>query len=300
MVACAFQLASKDRCRISRADNDNAHTAKVWHSVLSFGPELFHMSFQKKAALAFLRTKFHLLTLISKRKAAKAAFNLFTTPQHRNRKELPESFRSAESLRFRFQDFDIQGYRWNAGAARTALILHGFESSIVNFEQYIRPLVDRGFTVLGFDAPAHGRSSGTQMNVRIYLQFIEALRDRFGPIDRYMGHSLGGLSLCLALEEQGHTEGTRAVLIAAATETRTAIDMYFNFVRLPASLRPVFDSFIEELGGKPASWFSVARALPNLQLPVLWVHDQDDDMTPLSDVEPVRHAALPHVFFYIT
>ena len=258
------------------------------------------MSFQKKAALALLRAKFHLLTLLSKRRAAEAAFHLFTTPQYRNRKELPAIYRAAESLQFRFQDFDIQGYRWNADAARRVLILHGFESGIVNFEQYIQPFIDQGFCVLGFDAPAHGRSSGEQMNVRIYMEFIEAIRDRFGPIDRFMGHSLGGLSLCLALEEQGHTEGARAVLIAAATETRTAIDMYFRFLKLPASLRAAFDELIERRGGHPVAWFSVARALPRLQLPVLWVHDVDDDMTPLSDVEPVRQAAPQHVQFLIT
>ncbi|WP_165917189.1 alpha/beta hydrolase [Flaviaesturariibacter aridisoli] len=258
------------------------------------------MSFKKKAALALIRTKLQLLNLLSKRRAAAAAFHLFTTPQYRNRKDLPEIYRAAESLRFRFQEFDIQGYRWNDGAPRRLLILHGFESGIVNFEQYIQPFIDRGFCVLGFDAPAHGRSSGTQMNVRIYMQFIEEIRDRFGPIERFMGHSLGGLSLCLALEEQGHTEGARAVLIAAATETRTAIDMYFRFLKLPATLRPAFDAFVESRGGHPVHWFSVARAIRNLHLPVLWVHDEDDDMTPLSDVDPVRRSGLPHVTFYIT
>lgn len=258
------------------------------------------MSLTKRIALGLIRTRFHLLALLSKRRAAAAAFQLFTTPQHRNRKELSALFEAAELLRFRFQEFEIQGYRWNATAARRVLILHGFESSIVNFGQYVQPFIDRGFCVLGFDAPAHGRSSGAQMNVRIYMDFIEEIRNRFGPIERFMGHSLGGLSLCLALEEQGPTEGTRAVLIAAATETRTAIDMYFRFLKLPASLRPPFDRYIAERGGHPVAWFSIARALPQLNIPVLWVHDEDDDMTPLADVEPVRRAALPQVQFLIT
>ncbi|RYY40755.1 MAG: alpha/beta fold hydrolase [Chitinophagaceae bacterium] len=258
------------------------------------------MSFKKRLALSFIRTRFGLLHFFSPRKAVEAAFHLFTTPQYRNRKELPALYEAAESLQFRFQEFDIQGYRWNAAAPRRVLVLHGFESSFVNFEQYVQPLVDRGFCVLGFDAPAHGRSSGHQMNVRIYMEFIEAIRDRFGPIDRFMGHSLGGLSLCLALEEQGHTEGARAVLIAAATETRTAIDMYFNIVRLPRAMRPAFDQFIADRGGHPVEWFSVARAIRNLPIPILWVHDEDDELTPLSDVEPVRRAGLPNVQFVIT
>jgi len=258
------------------------------------------MSFTEKLALKALRAKFRLLTLLSKRRAAEAAFRLFTTPQYRNQKELTDTFARAEVLRFGFQEFEVQGYRWNAGAPRTALLLHGFESGIVNFGHYVQPLIDAGFTVLGFDAPAHGRSSGKRMNVRIYMQFIEAIRERFGPVHRYMGHSLGGLSLCLALEEQGLTENSRAVLIAPATETKTAIDFYFRFLGLPPSLRPAFDDLIRQRGGHPAEWFSVARAIVHLHLPILWVHDQDDEMTPLSDAEPVRHMRLPHVHFHIT
>ncbi|GAB4091842.1 alpha/beta hydrolase [Flaviaesturariibacter terrae] len=258
------------------------------------------MSFQKKLALSLVRLRFRVLTLLSKKRAARAAFQLFTTPQYRNRKELPERYRQAESLQFRFQDFDIQGYRWNASGSRRVLILHGFESGIVNFEQYIQPLVDRGFCVLGFDAPAHGRSTGEQMNVRIYMEFIEAIRDRFGPVQCFLGHSLGGLSVCLALEDQGYTADTRAVLIAPATETRTAIDMYFDFLKIPGSLRPAFDEFIATQGGHPAEWFSVPRALPHLTFPILWVHDEDDDMTPLSDVAPARKATQSNVRFHIT
>ncbi|RYY87300.1 MAG: alpha/beta hydrolase [Chitinophagaceae bacterium] len=258
------------------------------------------MALNKRLLLFLVRSRFRLLALFSKRRAAEAAFHLFTTPQYRNRKEPPALYKAAESLQFRFQEYDIQGYRWNDGAARSVLILHGFESSFVNFEQYVQPLIERGFCVMGFDAPAHGRSSGEQMNVRIYMEFIEALRDLYGPIHRFMGHSLGGLSLCLALEEQGHTDGARAVLIAAATETSRAIDMYFGFLGLPASLRPAFNQFIHDRGGHPVEWFSVARAIRNLNLPILWVHDEDDDMTPLLDVEPVRKANLPHVQFLIT
>ncbi|TCJ19186.1 alpha/beta hydrolase [Flaviaesturariibacter flavus] len=258
------------------------------------------MSFQQKLALTLIRNKLRLLNLVSPKAAAASAFRLFTTPQYRNTKDLTDIFLKAEQLNFDFQEFRIQGYRWGAGAPRTALILHGFESGIVNFGQYVQPLLDRGFCVLGFDAPAHGRSSGQRMNVRIYMQFIEAIRRRFGPVTRFMGHSLGGLSLCLALEEQGGYEDARAVLIAPATETRTAIDYYFRYLRLPASMRAPFDALIGERGGKPPEWFSVARALPAMRLPVLWIHDEDDDLTPLSDVEPLRRKNLPHIHFYIT
>ncbi|GAA4329887.1 alpha/beta hydrolase [Flaviaesturariibacter amylovorans] len=258
------------------------------------------MSFSKRLALTYIRTKFRVLSAVAPKKAARDAFALFCTPRHRNKKDLPPVFSDAEVLRFTFKDYHIQGYEWNKGGARTALILHGFESSIVNFDQYIGPLVGLGFRVLGFDAPAHGRSSGDFVNVLLYKQFIELVHERFGPVDAYLAHSLGGLSLSLALEPMPGTERLRVALIAPATETTTAIADYFRFLRLPGSLRPVFDDLIEERSGQRPEWFSVARAVRHLKAQVLWVHDQDDDMTPISDVHPVRKAGHNNVRFYIT
>jgi len=52
----------------------------------------------------------------------------------------------------------IKGWRWNHPAERKVLILHGFESSAINFDRYVKPLIKKGYEVLAFDAPAHGRS----------------------------------------------------------------------------------------------------------------------------------------------
>ena len=122
----------------------------------------------QKLVLKYIRTKFKILSAISKRKTAEKAFILFCTPQYRNRKKLPKIFSEAESVRFSFHNYHIQGYRWNTSSDKRILILHGFESSVVNFDHYIRPLIRKGYCVLAFDAPAHGRSTGKVVNVLDY------------------------------------------------------------------------------------------------------------------------------------
>ncbi|HUQ96477.1 MAG TPA: alpha/beta hydrolase family protein [Chitinophagaceae bacterium] len=258
------------------------------------------MALSPQWALMFIRTKFKLLSLISKRKAAVAAFHLFCTPQHRNKKELPPIFVKAERLQFSFLQYTVQGYRWNTGAGKKALILHGFESSVVNFDRYVNPLLKKGYEVLAFDAPAHGRSSGTRFNALLYKELIQTIYKNHGPIQSFISHSLGGLALSLALEDMVHDETTKAVFIAPATETITAVDMFFDFVKLDKGLRPYFDNVIVENSGHEPGWFSVARAIKGVKATILWAHDKDDTMTPYADIQNVMNAHYPNITFFIT
>src|SRR6185503_17778745 len=121
------------------------------------------MKLSQRFALSYIRTKFKLLSSISKKKAAVKAFELFCTPQKRNRKPLPRIFEQAEKLQFKLEGIPIQGWRWNHGSERKLLILHGFESSVVNFDRYVKPFIKKGYEVLAFDAPAHGRSGGKKI-----------------------------------------------------------------------------------------------------------------------------------------
>lgn len=258
------------------------------------------MRLSQRLVLKYIRTKFKLLSAISKRMAAQRAFILFCTPQYRNNKKLPRIFEQAEKLTFRFHSYRIQGYRWNAESDKKLLILHGFESSVVNFDRYVKPMVKKGYCVLAFDAPAHGRSSGTRINVLLYKEFINVINEKYGPVKSFITHSLGGLALSLTLEEWKHNDHYKVVYIAPATETTTAIKSFFKFLQLDNSVRKEFDAIIEEQSTHPPSWFSIARAARHIKARVLFFQDRHDNMTPLSDVEPIIKASHPNFTFVIT
>ena len=200
------------------------------------------MKLSQRIALNFIRAKFKLLSAISKKKAAEQAFKLFCTPPSRDIKELPDTFKAAEKLQFRVSEYNIVGYRWNKGNHRKVLILHGFESSAVNFAAYIEPLVRKGYEVLAFDAPAHGRSSGKRITAVIYRDLIKYIHQQYGPVQSYMGHSLGGFVLSLALAEMPHDKNYRAVFIAPSAETSTAITNFFQLIQLDDKVRKEFEN----------------------------------------------------------
>ena len=258
------------------------------------------MSLGKKIAIRYIRAKFSVLSTLSKAKAAEKAFELFCTPQYRNKKKLPHVFEKAEKINFVFEGSKVKGYRFNHPSKAKILITHGFESTVLNFERYINPLVKKGYEVLAFDAPAHGHSSGTRINVLLYKKMLHHINRHYGPFTGYMGHSLGGLALSLFLEEIEHDHSTQLVLIAPATETTTAIDNYFNFLKLDDGVRKEFDNLITRTAKQKPGLFSVSRSARNIKARVLFLQDKDDELTPYSDVEPIIRKNYPHFKFIIT
>lgn len=258
------------------------------------------MKLSQRLAISYIRTKFRLLTAISKKKAAARAFELFCTPQIRNKKKLPEIFEQGESLHFNLHGNKIQGWRWNKGGNRKLLIIHGFESSVTNFDRYVKPFIKKQYEVLAFDAPAHGRSGGKKITAPLYKEMIKEVNRRFGPVESYMAHSFGGLAVSLALEEISHTANFRLVLIAPATETSSAIDSFFRFLQLKPDLRPEIERIIVKTGGVSSGWYSIRRAMKHIKAKVLWFQDEDDDITPLKDVLKVKEENHPHIEFVIT
>lgn len=258
------------------------------------------MKLKQRLALSYIRTKFKVLSSISKKKAAEKAFELFCTPQQRNKKPLPKTFEQAEKLHFKIDKVTVQGWRWNHPGERKALIIHGFESSVVNFEKYIKPLTAKGYEVLAFDAPAHGHSDGKQINAPLYKRTIQEINKRYGPVHSYIAHSFGGMAVCLALEEISHTPDYKLVLIAPATETSSAIDSFFKFLQLDPELQPDFEKMIIKIGGAGPAWYSISRAVKNIRAKVLWVHDEEDDTTPVSDVLKVKLENHANIEFVIT
>lgn len=254
----------------------------------------------QRLAISYIRTKFRLLSLLSKKKAARQAFRLFCTPLRRYKKPLPPIFEKAEAVQFKLGKITIKGWRWNRPSSKKILIIHGFESAAANFDRYVKPFAKKGYEVLAFDAPAHGRSGSNTITLPLYKEMIKQVNEEFGPINAFMAHSFGGLAISMALEEIPHTAQHKLVLIAPATETPTAVDSFFRFLRLDAEVRVEFEKLVQEAGGLPSEWYSIRRAMKNIRATTLWFHDTDDDTTPISDALKVKEENHPNLKFVIT
>lgn len=254
------------------------------------------MTLRTRLLLLYLRTKFKILSALSKKKAAEAAFTLFCTPPGRHSPPLPELFQKAEPVQFNFDDLPIRGFFWKSSGKGLVLIVHGFQSSSINFEAQISSLLQAGHHVMAFDAPAHGASGGRLINALLYSDFLVDCEKRFGPFDAVIAHSLGGLAIGLALEKWPVSALPALVLIAPAVETSTALDQHFALLRIrDQRVRQAFEDVIVDRGGHEAEWFSLRRLLTQFSTEVLWFHDEDDSITPIKDAERVWEMSLPFI-----
>lgn len=258
------------------------------------------MKIAQKLALNYLRAKLNFTGVFSKRKAAEMAFDIFSTPLRRSKKKEAPVFEKADRLYVQVDGYRVAVYRWNKGGIKKVMILHGFESSSRNFDRYIVPLIKKGYEVIAADAPAHGASEGRQIVLPLYIKTIAAVYNEFGPIDSFMAHSFGGLAITHFLENIQHSDHTRVALIAPATETRSAINSLFKMLQLDEKVREEFEQIILEKGGVTADYYSIPRALNQIHAQVLWIHDEDDDVTPLKDVKPIIKKSPPNIEFMIT
>ncbi|MBX3240762.1 MAG: alpha/beta hydrolase [Chitinophagaceae bacterium] len=257
------------------------------------------MSVSERLVLEFTRLKFSLLTVYSPSKTAVKAFDLFSTPR---KKALPEGeqMEKAEKCLVVSNNLNLSLYRWGTNNTKKVLILHGFESGATKFSGYVDPLLQKGYEVLALDAQAHGSSEGTRITLPGYVQNIKDTYARYGPFDAYISHSLGASAVAHFLETQSGGETARVVLIAPSTEASSIINRFYNILKLKTPVRNHFDRLVKERSGNAAGYFSVIRALGNIPAPVLWIHDEDDAVTPFSDAEKVKDHDYHHVTFLST
>jgi alpha-beta hydrolase superfamily lysophospholipase len=255
----------------------------------------------QRIAIKLYKTKFVALSLLSKKKAAQSALQLFLTPYSGKPKlKIPLFFKKAKPLSFVYQNHSINGWHFTPKTSnhKKILVAHGFDSYTYKYQTFIAKLLQHNYEVIAFDALAHGTSDGKTANALQYAQCMLQIETSFGKLHGIIAHSFGGLALSLAGEMGLHN--VKMVLIAPATETTSAIKNFFSFLKIPKNLYPNFCDLILEKSGKDVQYFSAARAVENTQNKILWVHDTNDIICAFADVATIKNKQLPHIEFYIT
>ena len=261
------------------------------------------MKLIQRIVLTYYRIKFRAIELINPAKAAEAAFELFCTPYSKRRVyEEPLVFKEAEKLSFAFWDHKIHGFRWlpETSNGHKILICHGFDSNSYKFARYVGLLLNNGFEVLAFDAPAHGLSTGKTINALLYSEMIFLIYSDYGPFYGIIAHSFGGIAAGLFIEKLKNNKIKKLVLVAPATETTRSLNNFCQYLNLSTTLKEGLEKLIIQIGGQPSSWYSVARIIQSITIPTLWIHDKGDRITPYEDMKFLTELNLPTVKFIIT
>lgn len=273
-------------------------------SLLSNPKHMSPVGFSERIYLQYLRTKFKTISKLAPATAGRMAFNLFCTPYPKYKKrKAPAIFNHAIKRTVILEhQTKIHGFEWlpNKPNDQTVLIAHGYASFAYKFEHYIAPLLKMGYRVLAFDAPAHGQSEGKHIHVMIYQEAILQIMRQVGPVNHFIGHSLGALTLSMIAEHIDQSEARKFVLIAPATKTTTTFANFFKMMHLNEVTKTAFMQEVNSRTHYTVEHFAADRALANYTGPLLWVHDENDLVCPFEDIIDFNKIAPANIKFLIT
>ncbi|HEX6275212.1 MAG TPA: alpha/beta fold hydrolase [Polyangiaceae bacterium] len=236
-------------------------------------------------ALGIVRAGFGALSRVSPRTAAFAAERLFLTPRRHDR---PRRERELTSTARRFSiasdDGALAAWEWGTAGERV-LLVHGWEGRGTQLGAFVPPLVERGFRVVAFDAPAHGDSPGTLSSFFHFARSIARAARELEPLHGVIAHSMGGASAAWA--SRSTPLASRFVMIAPPADIR-------DFTSYADTMLGLTPRAVEELEARLGRRFGVdlaevhaSRVGPGMKAPLLVIHDQDDREVPIQAGELV-------------
>lgn len=204
---------------------------------------------------------------------------------------VPEKERYAETFATLFTVMaagkQIQGYAWGEGV-RYVLVVHGWAGRATQFRRFIKPLLAAGYRVVGFDGPAHGRSTGKRTEIREFYEVLQQLYKKFGEPAGILAHSFGGSAVLYAAMQGLPVK--RLVNMASPTIGDEIIRTYLRTIHGSAATGEFFKKYILQRYGQPFDTFTSMHFIRHLPAPValLLVHDEDDREVSIQQAEALR------------
>lgn len=168
----------------------------------------------------------------------------------------------------------------SAARAPTVLLVHGWEGRGSQLGSFVEPLVEAGYSVVSFDAPAHGDSEGERASLIRFADAIDAAVRCVGPVHGIVAHSMGGAATLLAIS--GGLDVKRLVLVAPADPSH-AIARFSDAVGIPDTVQARMEDDLVTRYGAGIRTFGAPVLAAGSPAPALVIHDHADRWVPIAD-----------------
>ena len=235
-----------------------------------------------QSLMRFLNFYFSTVGLAAPKIAVNFALTLFTTPRIRAVHTRTDAvIDSAEKKIVTIENNTIMTYQWG-NFEKTILLAHGWESRGTALRMFVKPLNTFGFSVLAFDAPAHGESSGKTCSLPQNAFVISELLKQ-NNVCGIIAHSFGCACSMYAIQfyAQKYTP-IRMAFMAVPPKPQTILEGFLNRIKISARLK---QSVISKILSQYPDLKKFDPALSEGSVSVeklLIVQDSTDDVTPVS------------------
>ncbi len=229
---------------------------------------------------------FQLLSFISPYLAAKLALKLFTHPRRKSRSDAEMEF-LATGKHITFQSLR-KARTWGKGPI--IWLLHGWESRGSTFYKLIPQLIDAGYQVIAWDAPAHGDSPGDATHVPNYAHSlsIDMNENLFDEPVAIIGHSFGGAAL--AVLSKIHKMPAKVIIVSSPTRVTGVFSRFTKMIKLGDKAIEHFVALSEKGSGYTLADASLISNDISQLSDVLIIHDKGDGVIPYDDFEILQAA----------
>jgi len=194
-------------------------------------------------------------------------------------------------------DQEIRCWKWGRGPA--ILFVHGWNGRGVNFVYFFEALINSGYSVVTYDAPAHGVSDGLATN---YFELSDAVRSFLDPsqgldIQGVIAHSIGASAVINCISKD--TPSIDTVLIAPALKLKELLFNSFNQHGVPKIVYQNLVAEMEAYYGYDVHQDNPFNLAKTISSKMLIVHDTDDRTIPYMDSKTLAEKT-DHVVLHTT
>jgi pimeloyl-ACP methyl ester carboxylesterase len=211
--------------------------------------------------------------------AERAAAHLFATPRRHHQPD-SEHVLLASARPSRVNGLAV----WQWGSGPPVFLVHGWEGRGGQLGAFVQPLVDRGFSVVTFDARAHGASPGSEATLSDFSDALFAIAERFGAPRAVIAHSFGALGALLAAKRGLRT---KALVLVAPPSPRERLAWFRRMFPLPDAIAQGAKRRIEARVGESLEAVEGAALASGLGIPGLVIHDREDRETAFATSEAI-------------
>ena len=225
-------------------------------------------------SLTVMRGALRLLSATAPGVASRVAADLFMTPR-RFAAPKREQDVLAQGTPFTVRlgaSTEVRAWRFGEGPA--VLLAHGWEGRGSQLTPFVTPLLERGYSVVTFDAPGHGASPGSRSSLPHFSWAIRAVADTLPATHAIIAHSLGCAAATLALRDG--LSVNRVVYLAPPLNPVEYTARFGDILGLDDATIRGLQKRIEERFARKWSDYSLAESARLMTVPLLVVHDRED------------------------
>ncbi|WJS93787.1 alpha/beta hydrolase [Flavobacterium johnsoniae] len=213
---------------------------------------------------------------ISTKLATQFAAKIFTTPiKHKVPKREYEMDSKSVKKTIYVPSIDKSVITYLYGESKQKILLvHGWSGRGTQLFKIADELLQKGYSTVSFDAPAHGKSEGKTTIMSEFIASILEIERQFGPFEIAIGHSLGGMSVLNAIKDGLVVD--KAVIIGSGDIVQDILDEFVFKLGLKKEISQNLRDFFENKYQVKMDDFSAYRAAKKIENPVLVIHDNDD------------------------